>query len=192
MATGRGMQPARFRAIMSYHGAVALFVCSLSVVLSSFALQFISSALPERDRGRGVPAWLLATAVFLLVVVVWAASSSRVANGAAFPSLSLTAVMLAGVFCKWLCETIAQKKYVLHESVLAQAMLVAPLMVVWFGHGVFTANLTPATFVLWFLNGYFWHAFFSDIERITTREKIVIRRREPPTLPYDYRKPTID
>jgi hypothetical protein len=100
--------------------------------------------------------------------------------------------MLTGVCFKWLCETIAQKKLVLHEAVLAKAMLIASLAVFLFGSRIFPARLAPGAFVLWFLNGYFWHAVFSDIERITTPEKLLIRRREPPTLPYDFRKPEIE
>lgn len=179
----------RVRSAMSYPGIIALLVCSLGVILSSFALQFINSALPEKDR-PGVPAWVLAVALFLFCAAACALRTSRFADGQLFVSINLTACLLAGIFSKWLCETVAQKKPVGHEAVLAKALIVAPLAVILLG-GIFTARYRSGAFVLWFLNGYFWHALFSDLERIATPEKLVIRRREPPTLPHDFRKPEI-
>jgi hypothetical protein len=99
--------------------------------------------------------------------------------------------MLAGVCLKWLLEIAARKRITAHEGVLFRALLAAPIAVVLFP-GVFGIRSSPMGLLLWGLNGFFWQAFFSDLERMMTKEPVVIRRREPPTLPYDFRKPETD
>ncbi|HET7534898.1 MAG TPA: hypothetical protein VFJ90_00490 [Candidatus Didemnitutus sp.] len=176
---------------MNYSGAVALLVCSTGVVLSALALQFINTTLHENERIR-LPSWLVVIALLFAGVAIYALRSFSFPDGRFVGTLALTAVMLAGVGFKWLCETVAQKKLVLHEAALARALLVAPLIVVCLGDSAFAPQIKLGAFLLWFLNGYFWHTLFSDIERITTRERVVIRRREPPIPPRDFEKPNIE
>lgn len=176
---------------MHYPGIIALLVSSFGVVVTAFVLQFMNSALPQKERYH-TPAWIIIVALLLFGVALLGLRRMAGGDGQILIGFALTATMLAGNYFKWVCETIAQKKLVLHESVLAKSMLAAGLSVVLFGGPLFAPRYLPGAFLLWFLNGYFWHALFSDIERVTARERIVIRRREPPTLPYDYRKPTIE
>ena len=89
------------------------------------------------------------------------------------PAVALSGVFSAGTF-----------------GILLGCLLVAPLALAVFPN-LFGARVTPTALLLWFLNGFFWHTVFSDIERLMTKERVIIRRREPPTLPHDFRKPEI-
>lgn len=174
---------------MNYPGSFCLLVGSAAVLFVALALPYMTANLREPERTR-IPVWAFVAA---LVLLGFAWLRLRAVNPTQFQlinALALTTVMLAGICVKWLMETVAQKKVALHESVLCGTLLVAPLAIVFSGR-LFPSNPAPGGLLVWFLNGYFWHALLSDIERLMTRERIIIRRREPPILPHDFRKPEI-
>ena len=175
---------------MSYPACVALLICSLAVVSSAGFLPFLNSALRKEDRPK-FPLWTVALATTALVIAVMFMLGLPRSQLQVINALSLSSALLAGICLKWLMEIGARKKLTMHEGVLFRALLVAPIAAALLP-SVFGVRPTPAGLSLWFLNGFFWQALFSDLQRVMTSEPIIIRRREPPTLPYDFRKPTVE
>jgi hypothetical protein len=169
---------------------IALLICSLAILCIAGFLPFLNLELNKEKRPR-FPLWIviLASLAFLEALIVLARLQMSLPQ--ITDALGLTTAMLAGLSLKWMVETVVQKKFSVHEDVLFRALLVAPVAIALLP-GVFGVRPTPTVLFLWFLNGFFWHTLFSDLERLMTKEPILIRRREPPTLPYDFRKPKVD
>lgn len=175
---------------MSHPPCIALLICSLTIVVAASFLPFLNSGFRPRHRA-GFPTWTV-----VLALIATAASLARLMRiqlnqNQIIDAIGLTVAMLAGLCLKWLLETVAQKKLTIHEGVFFRALLAAPLALALLP-GAFGIPPSPAIVLLWFFNGFFWHTLFSDIERLFAKERAVIRRREPPTLPHDFRKPEVD
>jgi hypothetical protein len=175
---------------MSHPACIALLICSLTVVSTAGFLPFLNSGLGKEQRS-GFPTWTLVLAGLALVFSLAKLGGRNPNQNQLFDAVALTAAMLGGICVKWMMETVAQRKFTIHEAVLFRTLLVAPLAVA-IAPQVFGVRASPAALSLWFLNGFFWHTLFSVFDRLFTKERVIIRRREPPTLPYDFRKPEID
>ena len=175
---------------MNHPACIALLICSLAILCIAGFLPFLHSELPKEKRPL-FPLWTVALAAVALLDALLTLPRFRMTLPQITDALGLTTALLAGLCLKWMVETVAQKKFSLHEGVLFRALLVAPIVIALLP-GVFGVRPTPMAVALWFLNGFFWHTLFSDIERLVASEPVVIRRREPPTLPYDFRKPKVD
>jgi hypothetical protein len=174
---------------MSHPACISLLICSLAIVCAAGFLPFLNSELRKEHRPK-FPVWTVGLALVAFLSSVYFLSRLRLSQTPIIDALALTASMLAGLCLKWMMETMAQKKSSIHEGVLFRALLAAPLALA-VVPGVFGVRPTPTSLLLYFLNGFFWHTLFSDIERLMTKERVIIRRREPPTLPHDFRKPEI-
>jgi hypothetical protein len=172
---------------MSYPASLALLVCALTVIATAAFLPFLNSSLRKEHRPR-FPLVSVAFAVIALSMSLPALFGTRGAQADIVGALGLTTALMAGLSLKWLLETAALKKPTVHEAVLFRALLVAPLAIAFLPR-FFGVRPTPPTLLLWFLNGFFWHTVFSDVTRLMTDDPVIIRRREPPTLPHDFRKP---
>lgn len=175
---------------MSYPGTIALLICSFGMVTTALALPYITAGLRKNEHG-GISLWIVLAGLALLCVAVWRLRGFNAAPGQVTSALMLNVALLSGILMKWGLETIAQKKPTIHENVLGWTLLAAPLSIL-AGGSIYAGGISSRAILLWFLTGWFWHTFFSDVERLLTKEKIVIRRREPPTLPHDFRKPEDD
>lgn len=175
---------------MNHPACIAMLICSLAVLCIAGFLPVLNSESPKGNR-PGFPRWAVILAAALLVNALVVLPRLGLALTQIINALALTTALLAGLCLKWMVETVAQKKFALHEGVLFRALLAAPIAVA-IAPNVFGVQPGAMTLPLWFLNGFFWHTLFSDIERLLTREPVIIRRREPPTLPYDFRKPNVD
>jgi hypothetical protein len=175
---------------MSYPACLALLICSLVIVCCAGFLAFLNSALRKEQRPK-FPTWTVALASVALITATVVLLEFRASQPQIVNSLALSAALLAGLSLKWLMETAARKKPTIHEGVLFRALLAAPIAVALFPT-VFGSRPTPPGLLLWFLNGFFWLTLFGDLERLTTHEPVIIRRREPPTLPHDFRRPEVE
>lgn len=175
---------------MNHPACIALLICSLAILCIAGFLPFLNLELPKGKRPR-FPLWTVILASLALLDALFTLPRLQPTPPQITDALGLTTAMLAGLCLKWMVETVAQMKFTLHEGVLFRALLVAPIAVALLP-AIFGVRPTPGALSLWFLNGFFWHTLFSDLERLTTREPLIIRRREPPTLPYDFRKPKLD
>jgi hypothetical protein len=175
---------------MSFPAHLALLICSLAIVSIATFLPFLNSELLKRKRPK-FPLWETALAVIVLTQSTWSMVHLPLAQFAVINGLWLTTALLSGLGLKWLMEAIARKQPVMQEAVLFRALLAAPLATALLP-AIFGTRPTPGTLLLWFLNGFFWLTAFSDLDRLLTKDTVIIRRREPPTLPYDFRKPETD
>lgn len=171
---------------MHTSGLVALLASSFAVLGLAAALKLVAMASAEKNPPR-LPLPFVVMASIVFGTVSYRLEAIDLAPSQMVTALTLTVVLLGGILLKWAMETIAQKKFVLHEKVLAMALLVAPLTTALLP--AFAGPLGLRTILLWMLTGYAWHSLLSDIERIVACEPVIIRRREPPTLPYDFRRP---
>jgi hypothetical protein len=174
---------------MSYPAALAFFVSALTIVSAACFLPYLNSALRREQRPK-FPVWTVVAASLALFASLTVLLGPRGSQADIIGSLGLTTALLAGLALKWLMEIAAQKKPVFHEAVLFRAMLLAPLIIALVPQ-LFTFRPTLPGLLLWFLHGFFCHTLCSDLARVLTREVIIIRRREPPTLPHDFRKPEV-
>jgi hypothetical protein len=172
---------------MSFPAHLALLVCSLAIVAIAGFLPFLNSTLPKRSRPK-FPSWEVAIALIMLGQSTWSMLRLPLAQLPVAQALWFSAALVAGLGLKWMMEAIARKKPVIQEAVLFRALLAAPLMAA-LCPGIFGGRLTSGALLLWCLNGFFWQTAFSDLDRLWTKDAVIIRRREPPTLPYDFRKP---
>jgi len=172
---------------MSYPGTVALLICSFGVVVVAITLPYVTAGLRESDRS-GISLWSVLAGLALLCAAGLRLRGFNPPPAHVTTALLLNVALLCGIFMKWGLETIAQKKPTIHEGVLVWTLLAAPVSIL-AGGGIYGGGANARAILLWFLTGWFWHTLFSDVERLLTKEKILIRRREPPTLPYDFRKP---
>jgi hypothetical protein len=168
---------------------ISVFICSLAVTLSAGFIPFLNADLPVKIR----PKFPVRTSI--LALLIFAGSGFGVATLRAnqtqiFDILWLTSAMIGGLCLKWLLESLALKKPSMQEGVLFRALLAAPFAAASLPD-LFRPQADGSQLLLWGLNGFFWHAFFSDLARLLAKEQVVIRRREPPTLAYDFRKPDI-
>ncbi len=62
--------------------------------------------------------------------------------------------MMGGIALKWILELLAQKKFVLQESILISALLIAPLFVMAGKAWMFPRSNGATDPVLWFLSGF--------------------------------------
>lgn len=175
---------------MNHPTCIALLTCSLTVVCAAGLIPFLHSDL-RKDKCPRFPVWTVVLAVITFSVSVNALSRLRLNQNQVLDSLPLIAALLGGLCLKWTMETVAQKRFSIHEDVLFRALLAAPLAVALLPK-IFGSQLNATGLLLWGLNGFFWQTLFSDFERLLTRERVIIRRREPPTLPHDFRKPEIN
>lgn len=175
---------------MNHAACISMLICNLAILASAAFLPFINSDLRKEHRPQ-LPIWtvLLAAAGFLAAFL--GLLRLRLTQPGIIDALSLTAALLGGVCLTWLMETWARREYTIHEAVLFRALLVAPIAAA-IAPRVFGFRPTTIALTLWLLNGFFWHTLFSDITRLTCKQPVIIRRREPPTLPYDFRKPETD
>lgn len=160
---------------MSYPGTVALLVCSLAIVMVALVTPCINAGLRDHERVR-FPRWAFISALGLLGLAVFHLRTSGTGPKQIIQALVLTFTLLAGVFGKWVMETVAQRKPVLHESTLSATLIAASLTVAL--GSIYTGQLSPSNLVLWCLTGYAWHALFSDCERMFKKNPTVLRRRE--------------
>lgn len=172
---------------MNYPGYFCLLVCSVAVVVIALALPFVTARLPESER-KEVPIWAVLAGVTFGTYSALRVAAASPGYDRFFYSFVLTSILLCRIWVKWLMESVAQKKLLIREVTLCGSLLAAPLLNV-ASIRLFPSILTPAICLFWFFNGYFWYALLNDLERIVIRERAPIRRREPPTLPYDFRKP---
>jgi hypothetical protein len=160
-------------------GAIAFLVCGCVVILLAGVLPFLWVGLRPNERGRLPWGAVILAAVFVLRgtshLRLLDAGDSRV-NVA----LLLTAAMIVGIFVKWIVEVVTVRPFALHETALIYSLLLAGATVVLFGPAVFSARLTAPMLLLWFANGFFWQTVCADVVRLRTRERAIVRRREPP------------
>jgi hypothetical protein len=163
---------------MSYSSQVSLLICTLMTLLVALALPFVTSDLRPAQRTK-LPWRLIAVALVALVFAVKLVRHASPTQNQILTAIAVTTVMVVGICAKWAMEIAADKPLGLHERNLMGALLVAPIVVALVGDGVFAANLAPRTLVLWFANGFFWHAVITDIVRMRTPERVIVRRIEP-------------
>lgn len=174
---------------MNYSGHFCLLVCSIAVVVIAFAWPFITAHLPESER-RDVPIWAVLGGLTFATYSGLQVRAIDPGYDRVLYSFILTSVLFFGVFVKCLFELVAQKKLLLREAPFCGSLLAAPLLNI-VGPKLFPGVPTPAVCLVWFFNGYFWYSLLSDCERMFIRESVIIRRREPPTLYSDFRKPEV-
>ena len=172
---------------MTYPGAIALLLCSVSVMVIGAILPLLTAEQREPVR-RHLPLWVWgAGAVFFLTALV----AFRRAPASALDDITVVfapASMLLGLALKWFLDLLARKPYDLHAATPAKALLFAPWVPVLFANA-FGSVSSPRSLLLWFANGFFWLTVVGDFERMLEPEHVIVRRREPPepaALPANY------
>jgi hypothetical protein len=166
---------------MSYAGLVCLATCSLGAVMLGAILPFITAGPRESDR-RQLPLWLMLTAFGWLTASILLLRERAVREPQLWQGMLATVILLAGIFSKWIIDIAARKPIALHERTLAKSLLVAPLApLLW--STAFNSYPAPRFLLLWFVTGFFWQTVFGDLERLVEKERVIVRRREPPLPP---------
>ena len=174
---------------MSPAGLVCLAVCSLIVVLTAAALPYVTSSARESDH-RSLPAWLAGTSLVLLFASAILLRQETSTDDRLLRAVIASAVLVGGVFFKWLLDLAARKPLALHERTFAIALLLAatgPLL--W--PAAFGTLLAPRFLLVWFANGFFWQTLVGDLERIGEKERVIVRRIEPPAEAVGAPRPAI-
>jgi hypothetical protein len=163
---------------MHYAGCASLLLCGTLVVLLWAALSFVTASERPAQRSH-LPAWALGAGILAIAVAVLALRKFSPDANQVTEATLVAGTMIAGVFAKWTLEIAADKPRSLHEASLAASLLVAPLCALALGDRVFAAALRPGALLLWFANGFFWQTLFSDIVRMRTPLRVIVRRKEP-------------
>jgi hypothetical protein len=154
---------------MSIPGLVCLAVCSLIVVLTAAALPYVTSDARESDH-RSLPAWLAGMGLVLLLASTILLRQETATDDRLLRAVIASAVLVAGVFLKWLLDLAARKPLALHERSFGVALLLAALVpLLW--PAAFGTVLAPRFLVVWFANGFFWQTLVGDLERIGEPER---------------------
>jgi len=163
---------------MNYPALVSLMICSMAALLVAGFLPFVTSDMLAGERPKvHVPALLAAGG--LLVASAFCLRSSGPNPTQFMPAIYVSPLMMGGIALKWVLELLAQKKFVLQESILISALLIAPLFVMAGKAWMFPRSNGATDPILWFFSGFFWCAILGDLSRIFTKEVPVVRRREP-------------
>jgi hypothetical protein len=164
---------------MTYPGLVCLALCSLAVVALWIFLPFITADGREHQQIK-VPHWVGVVGFAVLLGAILALRERPAANDQVARAVMLSSALIGGIALKWAFDLFARKPHALHERTLIKALLVAPLVPLVWG-AVFAASVaTPRLALVWFANGFFWQTIFGDFERMRERERVIVRRREPP------------
>lgn len=164
---------------MIYAGFVCLALCALAVVALWTFLPFVTATAREAQR-IAIPGWIGVAGLGLLFVAVYGLRGREATNDQVARAVAVSSALLGGVFLKWVFDLLARKPAALHERTLVKALLVAPLVPLVCGPVFAATALSPRLVLLWFANGFFWQTVFGDLERMRERERVMIRRREPP------------
>ena len=164
---------------MIYAGLACLALCALVVVALWTFLPFVTANGRESQR-IAIPVWAAVAGVCLLFVALYGLRVREATSDQVARAVAVSSALLGGVFLKWLCDLFARKPASLHERTLVKALLVAPLVPLACGSVFAATSFSPRLMLLWFANGFFWQTVFGDLERMRERERVIIRRREPP------------
>jgi hypothetical protein len=165
---------------MSYQGLVCLTLCSLIAVLLATILPWIEETPSQRKPGPQLP-WLVVLATVALVSGVLGLRSRTevVSADIVTRAVLLAGLTLAGAFAKWGIELFARKPSALHALTLARSLLLAPAAPLC-ATSIFTDRWTPSVALLWAANGFIMHTLVGDLERAREKERVIVRRIEPP------------